>query len=409
MMNYDYVTPQNVVDTLTRYNESLPNPLDLSRYISTGSERSPFYGAFQPRVGFSYALDSENRTTIFGGFGIYYDRSIFDISVDETLKLEHPDYTIRFAPPGVAPGPGEVAWDDAYLTADRAVLDELVGTFGVPEAWLIDNEVKVPKSRQWNLGVRQVIGDFLASVTYAGVRGVDQLTMNWANIGLNDEDRCCVDFPLGAHGFSNFIYSSNDAKTWYDALMLQLERPYQGSEDGIGWGAGVAFTYAVRSLEGVDNLGDLFAFPNTVNIPKHPANDERARIVANWITDVPYLFGIQFSGLITLGSGAKQDIGGPVRFNDPALYVRGGFSPPGENFLVFGKWAYRSVDLRLRKDFPNLGRTSLGVTLDAFNVFNYDNLGCYNVPGNQQDPNFGRANCLNGDPRRVQLGVELGF
>src|SRR5690606_17484367 len=65
MFNTDYVTPQNVVDTLTRYNDQLPTPLDLDRYISTGDNRESFYGAFQPRLGFSYALDSENRTTIF--------------------------------------------------------------------------------------------------------------------------------------------------------------------------------------------------------------------------------------------------------------------------------------------------------------------------------------------------------
>ncbi|MEO8138723.1 MAG: TonB-dependent receptor, partial [Gemmatimonadota bacterium] len=75
MFNTKYKTPQNVVDTLTRYNDSLPSPLDLNRYISTGSNRKPYKGAFQPRVGFSYALDKDNKTTVFGGFGIFYDRS----------------------------------------------------------------------------------------------------------------------------------------------------------------------------------------------------------------------------------------------------------------------------------------------------------------------------------------------
>jgi len=78
----------------------------LSKYISTGSERKPFYGAIQPRLGFSYALDSENRTTIFGVSGIYYDRSLFDVSVDETLKLTHPTYTISFADPDSTPTAG---------------------------------------------------------------------------------------------------------------------------------------------------------------------------------------------------------------------------------------------------------------------------------------------------------------
>ena len=418
MFNTDYITPQNVVDTLTRYNDSLPTPLDLNRYINDGNRRKPFYGAFQPRLGFSYALDRGNKTTIFGGFGIYYDRSLFDISVDETLKLTHPQYRIVFSAPGtvVAP-PGEVLWDDSYLTADRAVLDQLVGTFGVPEAWLIDNEAKVPKSRQYNLGVRRLFGSLGVSVTYAGVRGVDQLTMNWANFGLNPDGSCCTNFNLGAHGFSNFIYTTSDAKTWYDALLVQIDRPYRRSSENFGWGAGIAFTYAKRQLEGLDastDLGSSFpgAFPNTANIPKHPANDERARIVANWITDVPYLWGIQFSGLITLGSGNKQDIGGPIRFN-PTGYERGGFSPPGQNFLIFGKWVYRNVDLRLRKDFPSFGRGRLGITMDLFNAFNYDNFGCFATPPNAANgdphPDLGKSTCVISDARRLQMGAEYDF
>lgn len=408
MFNSSYRTPQNVIDTLTRYNDSLPSPLDLDRYIST-TDRSGYGGAFQPRLGFSYALDRANKTTIFGGFGIYYDRTLFDISVDETQKLAHPSFTVNFAERGVAPGPGQVAWDDSYLSADKATLDQLLGRFGVPEAWLIDREAKVPKSQQWNLGVRQLVGDLAITATYAGVRGKDQLVLNWANFGLNPDGTCCTSFNLAPHGFSNFIYSNNEGRTWYDALLLQIDRPYRRpvSERGIGWGAGLAFTYAERSVQGVDVLGDLFAFPNTIGINKHPANDERARIVANWITDVPYFFGIQFSGLITLGSGNKQDVGCPARFC-PADYERGGFSPPGYNFLIFGKWVYRSVDLRLRKDFPDLAGTQLGVTLDVFNAFNYENFGCYNT-GNRNDPNFGTPNCLVGDPRRVQLGMEYNF
>ena len=408
MFNTDYVTPQNVVDTLTAYNSQMPHPLDLSKYISTGSERKPFYGAIQPRLGFSYALDSENRTTIFGGFGIYYDRSLFDVSVDETLKLTHPQYTIKFTAPGQTASADTVQWNDSYLTADRAVLDQLVGQFGVPEAWLISSDVKVPKSKQWNLGVRHLFGSLAVSVTYAGVRGVDQLTLNWANIGLNPNGSCCdFSFNLGSHGFSNFIYSSNDAKTWYDALLVQIDRPYRRSSENFGWGAGLSFTYANRQLQGVDNLGDLFAFPNTENIPKHPSNDEKARIVANFITDVPYLYGVQFSGLITLGGKFRQDVGCPERFcgtgNPPTgnQYERGGFTVPGT-------FPYRTVELRLRKDFPSIRGTNLGITLDAFNVLNHNNFGCYAV-GNRTDANFGDPTCVVSDPRRFVIGAEYDF
>ena len=409
MFNTGYVTPDMVRDTLTRYNDSLPNPLNLSRYITDGNDRKRFYGAFQPRLGFSYALDKDNKTTLFGGFGIYYDRSIFDISVDETLKLTHPTYTIRFAPRGAVPGTGQVAWNDSYLTADKATLDALVHTQGVPEAWLIDNKAKVPKSRQWNLGVRRLLGSFAVSATYVGQRGLDQPAMNFGANGLNPDGTCCNNYDgvLRTHGFSNFIYFTNDAKTFYDALQLQVDRPYRRSSAKFGWGAGVAVTVAKRQVQGRDGLDDLFDFPTSKSIAKHISNDERVRIVSNWITDVPYLFGIQFSGLLTLGSGPKSDVGCPPRFCGDA-YHPGGFSPPGQTTLFFGKWVYRSLDLRLRKDFPSFGGTQLGVTLDGFNIMNWDNLGCFDT-GDRANPNFGTANCTVTDARRFQLGMEYNF
>ncbi|HYK11881.1 MAG TPA: carboxypeptidase regulatory-like domain-containing protein [Gemmatimonadales bacterium] len=408
MFNSDYVTPQEVVDTLTRYNDSLPTPLDLNRYISNGHNRKGFSGAFQPRLGFSYALDDQNKTTLFGGFGVYYDRTIFDISVDETLKLTHPTYTINFADPDSTPKAGEVAWNPSYLTASKSTLDALVHTSGLPEAWLIANDAKVPYSNQWDLGIRRVFGNYLVTVTYAGQRGYDQMTLNWANFGLAPDGSCgCTSFNLAAHGFQNFIYSTNDGRTWYDALSLQVDRPYRTNSSGFGWGGGFSLNYATRYVQGVDNLGDELSFPNALNIPKHAANDEKTRIVANWVTDVPFLYGIQFSGLISLGSGPTQDVGGPLRFNS-ASYIRGGFTPLRYGFIIPGAFAYRDVDVRLRKNFPNINGTSLGVTMDVFNLFNFQNLGCYDTYNSTVAATH-TSHCVVSDPRRVQLGAEYNF
>jgi hypothetical protein len=410
MMNYDYVTPKSVVDTLTRYNSQLPTPLDLSRYISTGSNRKPFYGAFQPRLGFSYALDQASKTTIFGGFGVYYDRTLFDVAVDETQKITHPIYTITFAPAGVAPTGSQIPFNSAYLTASRSALDALVGSSGKPEAWLIDKNIKVPKTNQFNFGVRQVISDWTVSATYAGQRGVDQLTLNWANFSTNPDGTCCKSFDISQHGFSNFIYSTNQGKTWYDALQVQVDRPYRReSMASIGWGAGLAYTYANRSVQGMDNLGDLFEFPNASSIPKHPATagnnalsgDEKHRLVVNGITDLPYLWGIQASALATFGGKYVQDVGCPGRFC-PAVYQRGGFTTPG----VF---PYQNVNLRVRKDFYTVGTAkAVGLTLDLFNAFNRANLGCYDT-GDRTSKTFGNANCTLTDARRIQFGAQYDF
>ena len=409
MLNYDYVTPQMVIDTLTRYNSQLPTPLDLNRYLSTGSNRHPFYGAVQPRLGFSYALDQANKTTIFGGVGRYYDRIPFDMAIDETQKITHPTYTITFAPPGVAPTAGQLAWNNAYLTGDRSQLDALIGSSGKPEAWLIDKNIKVPYSNQWNLGIRQVIADWTVAATYAGQRAYDLVTMNWANFALKSDGSCCNSFDLAPHGFSNFIYSTNDGRTWYDAFMLQVDRPYQRRGNGaIGWGAGLAFTHAVRSVSGVDNLGDQFSFPNA-NIPKHPSTsqnnalsgDEKNRLVLNGVTDLPYLWGIQLSGIGTFGGKYTQDVGCPGRFCG-SKYTRGGFTVPGT-------FPYQNVNLRLRKDFYRLAATqAVGVTVDLFNAFNHNNLGCYDT-GDPTSKTFGHANCTLTDARRFQLGAQYDF
>jgi hypothetical protein len=237
----------------------------------------------------------------------------------------------------------------------------------------------------------------------------DGFTWNVAAGGLNNNGTCC-NFPFnwGAHGIASVIYSTNDVKTWYDAVSFQLDKAYSRSSlDALGWGAGFTYTYATRYLAGEDLLGDTFAFPQASTIKKHAANDEKHRIVANWITDVPYLFGIQWSGLVTLGGKQRWDVG-CQRFCP--TFTRAGFTTPGT-------FPYQNVDMRLRKDFPGFGRTAteFGITFDVFNALNHINLGCYdqNLGGgfniNNSNPNFGKANCVVSDARRYQLGAELNF
>jgi len=116
---------------------------------------------------------------------------------------------------------------------------------------------------------------------------------------------------------------------------------------------------------------------------------------------VPYAAGVQFGGLITLGTGPRYSVGG---YFPNSGYVPGGWSPPQYPFLFPGGWAYREVDFRLRKDFPNISGTTLSVTVDMFNVFNFDN---FSYPDNNNgNP---QPNGLLSDPRKTQIGVEYHF
>ena len=130
-------------------------------------------------------------------------------------------------------------------------------------------------------------------------------------------------------------------------------------------------------------------------------------MVGNWIADMPWPWGLQFSGVVTLGTGTRQDVGG--RFdcnNESTCFEGGGFSPTRHSFIIPDAFAYRKVDLRVRKDFVNYRGARMGVSAELFNAFNYNNHGCYNT-FNRDAPNFGRASCTISDPQRLQVGLEF--
>ncbi len=400
MLNYDYATPQAIVDSLTRYANRLFIPLDRSRYFTDGTQRPRFMSAFQPRVGFSYSLDDENRTVVFGGFGIFYDRTLFDQAIEEKFALQQPLYIIRFRVPGDTTS-GRVDWNDSYLSG-RAAIDSLRLSnpqAGVPEVKLIPNDLRPPASRQYSLGVRRLFGTMAVEAAYTGVRSSNVFTFYFANMNFTCPERsfgvpgCFV--VNGIPGFGTILMADNAGKTWYDALQVKIDRPYRRSgASNWGWGAGLAYTFAKRQTEG---FNDDFSFPNPADYPRQVRNDERHRLVANWIIDLAFAYGVQFGGLITLGSGVNQDVGD--RF--------GGLTNPFEPG-AFDTPTFKNVDLRVRKDFPSFNGMRLAVTVDLFNVFNFQNLGDYNT-FSRTDPNFGKARQVIADPRRLQIGAEYKF
>src|SRR2546422_4082425 len=171
-LNFDYITPQPIVDSLTKYADSLFLPLDPNRYFTDGTKRPRFMGAFQPRFGFSYALDQASKTTVFGGFGIFYDRTLFDQAIDEKYALQQPNIVIRFRQPG-DPAAGRLDWNPRYMTG-RAALDSLRianPQAGAPEVKLIPNDLRPPQSRQFTIGVRRLVGDVWGGAAYPRLRG----------------------------------------------------------------------------------------------------------------------------------------------------------------------------------------------------------------------------------------------
>src|SRR3712207_4970735 len=75
--NNNYVTPERIVNALRNYAGWQARGIDPDDYISTGDNRKPFWGAFQPRLGVAYDVKGDRDLVFFGGAGRYYDRQLF--------------------------------------------------------------------------------------------------------------------------------------------------------------------------------------------------------------------------------------------------------------------------------------------------------------------------------------------
>ncbi|MEA2724264.1 MAG: hypothetical protein QOH59_2035 [Gemmatimonadales bacterium] len=398
MYNRDYVTPQATRDSLLLLNDSMFVPVDPARYFTDGTQRKAFTKAFQPRLGLSYALDQERRTNIFAGVGIFYDRFGFNSFLDETYRAQHPNLIFNFSADGSVPG--TIAWDPAFFSREGLAAAVASGVVPRQEIFLVPNDLRPPKSYQFSGGVRQQFGSIFTSVTYTGVRGRNGFTYEWGQLTLNPATNdCCISITTP---YQNILVGNNTVRTWYDALEFKIDRPYRRSSEDYGWGAGISYSLSWADQEG----GDLFSFPQIAAgfNPRHPiGDDQRHRVVANFTTDVPFAFGIQFSGLIQVASGKPFNV----------VSFAGGTGTQRVLLGIERGPTFKNVDLRLRKDFPNFGGTRLGITGDLFNVFNWQNLGGFDdvlIRGDgTENPTFGNAREVISDPRRFQLGFQYDF
>ena len=398
MLNNAYVTPGDVRSATASF-------VDNARYFTDGDDRPAFYGAWQPRLGFSYALGPDAQTVVFGGYGRYFDRVLYNSTLDERFRLQYAVRTFQFsADGGIRDGVQTIVWQPSYLSVEG--LNQIIasGRAPNPEVFLIANDAKPPVSDQWSLGVRHSFLGLTASATYAGSRGRHLFTFIRGN--RRSDGTCCLTVP----GYSAILISDPEGrKAWYDALYVQADLPY--GVRGRRYGFTLAYTFGKAEQIG----GDLFSldFPTVADYPRYPTGtDERHRLVMSGIVGLPWDFIA--STFITLGSGTPYTIddqsrgGGP---NERRLRRNAG-RPEQFDFIIPNAWAYRSVDVQLEKAFRFGGSQAFSLIFQGFNIFSFDNYSGYQgfiptLPAT--NPNFGRPTSLIDPGRRLQFGLRYAF
>jgi hypothetical protein len=396
----DYVTPANVIAALNSQDPNAPagqtyaqslalGGININDYISTGSNRDAPTDEWQPRLGFSYDINGDQEHVIFGGAGRAYDRDSFDYLQLELSKATFPSYEIFFnSPSGQScdtAQPNCFDWDPAFFNIDnlRALVSQ---NGGGREIDMLNNNLKVPYSDQFSLGMRNMVHlgqqDWSTSVTLARIESHDGFAFILGNRrpngaffgdGTNNDFGQPWGFPIP--GFGALILGKNGIESNANQLLLSAEKPYTRDS---GWGVTIAYTYT--DAEENRKFGEHYALdlPDITDYPFLTSGGvSKHRLVATGIYDGPW--GLTFSSKLTLATPMpRSDI---ACFGGPTHCIPAVIDAPGSGKFLFGGkiFGVRQLDFAVSKDFDMSAGVTMYVRADLINAFNWKNYSDYNV------------------------------
>lgn len=401
-------------------------------YITNGNDRKAFKKAFQPRLGFSYDVFDNSSTVVFGGWGRYYDRTLFRNAAEETVNPLADVRTIRFSLDGLPRnGQPTIQFNPSFLT--RAGLLSLISTGRAPggEIRVLNDFQPPPRTDQFSFGVRQRILGINTSLSWSKIIGVDDIAYVFANrlnydaptplfvngqqvLNAAGQPVLTTDgqpdaIPTGS-GFGSVIASTAGQATRYNALYATIDKPYTKASH---WGFSAAYTLSF-SRQRASTFNFDFANPNTAPFVPNGA-DERHRLVLTGIVDLPLDF--QLSTLTTLASG-QPFLVIDTRTGSGNLLRIGDF---GRQDPIFG---FKQIDLTLRKNVHVTKKLQVAFTLDVINLLNTTNFnnrnGFIGTPTVTRNANgtfttttgfegFRTPFDLAGPPRTLQFGARIAF
>ncbi len=400
---------------------------------------------FGPRIGFNWA-PGDGRTSVRGGYGIYYDRITLQIQSLErgldgrALPIEVRAGNVFFLDPATGRFP---PFAPSMANPFTGFILTGEGASGIN---IIDNGMQNPSVQQWNLGFEHA----LPRGVVLRVDGVHNLGTHFI-IGRTIGE---VFNPV-VGGPDRVVNLESSVNTHYDALLVSAER--RGAR--LGFRSSYTFSKALNYAN-----DDQIPFangpidPTNLRLEYGPTpNDQRHRFtVAAW-AQAPA--GFLVAPILTVASGVPMDILMPdgqsripvfqrnaggrqfktgAEFNSAvtALNAAGGIDgellPLIRDDVRFGD-GFSSLDLRVSRPIT-WGRVRVEPILEVFNVFNVTNIlgvsvknysGYANVlvrdSANPADPGFLRSSSFgqavntaggvfgSGGPRAFQFALRATF
>ncbi|HEY3057232.1 MAG TPA: TonB-dependent receptor [Thermoanaerobaculia bacterium] len=417
------------------------NGLPVTGIVTAGVDGAPRslyetdWNNFGPRFGFNWDPFNTARTMVRGGFGIFYDRPVFNSSRDQAAS---PPFvrTVEITNGSVDnPGGG------AASTAPPGGFDALATDFQMPTIYAYS--LGVQRELPWNI---------VAEVDYVGNQARHLLRVRELNYVTPNPATGLAPTPLNANrpyrGYGRIFINETTARSDYDSMQISINR-----RAAANLSFGIAYTLS-RSRGDADSE-DSSSSGSLAQDPRDPGAeygyqdfDRRHVLAVNYIYRLPLfrsqeglagkLFGgWQVSGVTRYSSGRRLNITAgtntsifgdqiTLRANlvpgqDPNSAPAGGrtqdrwlnidaFARPGPGQLgtlprnsVIGP-SYFNTDLSVFKDVRVANSSKVQLRLEVFNVFNKKNY--RTIETSMTNSRFGAVTEFEA-PRIMQLGLKF--